>query len=249
MAEKFCAVCGAENKEHFTYCKHCGAFLPVVEKFPEEVPAKPREKYCFGDISYDEYARFIGSGAEDLLYDFERLEKGNRFVFCLPALFLGLVFGFYGLAAWFFYRNLKKAGLIMLCLGAFFTLADSLVNYSVTRELFEGIFGLLQSESFNAAAVAQQIVNAFYNYSVSVSSVFSHVGFFASFFVSAVCLKYYKKISAKRILAAKEFCATEGAPPLDFMFKKTGGTDIALAVLPFIAYFVFPIIFMAVAAI
>ncbi|MBQ1186860.1 MAG: hypothetical protein IIX54_04150 [Clostridia bacterium] len=246
MDQKFCAICGAENGEHFTYCKRCGAFLPVVEKFNEEPPVA-EEKYNFGDIAYYEYKQYLGAGAEGILYDFERLDKGQRFVFSLPALFLGLLFGFYGLSAWFFYRNLKKMGLMLLIIGAFFTLANTLVNYQACHSLVTEIFGVLGNSKFSVDLAAQQILNSFYYFSSSFVSVFKPVGFFASFFVSAFCLKFYKKDSAKKIMRVKEMCCMHGAPSQSFIFKKLGGTDAALAFLAFLAYLAFPIICLVVA--
>lgn len=245
MSNKFCAVCGAENKEHFTYCKQCGAFLPVVEKMPRAEAPSYEKKHTFGDITYAEYSRYIKSGADGILFEFEKLDKGSRFAFSLPALFLGLVFGFYGLAAWFFYRNLKKIGFILLMIGAFFTLADALVNYSLVRSLVDGLSGVFLYGGFDSSRALQQLINVIYSYSVSFVGIFKHIGFFASFFVSAVCLKIYKKSSALEITKAKEYCAATGAP-FDFVVKQIGGTNVALAAIPFIVYLFFPIICLTV---
>ena len=82
MAEKICASCSRENPSHFIYCRHCGATLPVVDKIRHDMPTA-EEKHRFDELSYFEYRRFIGAGADSILYDFEKLE-GCRFVFSLP---------------------------------------------------------------------------------------------------------------------------------------------------------------------
>lgn len=248
MAEKICAVCQTENQAHFTYCKYCGAMLPVVEKIKEEPPKTPENKRSFGEISYFEYHRYIGSGAEGILADFERLETGNRFVFCLPALFLGFFFGFYGLSSWFFYRNLKKYGLILLGLGIFFSLVDALVNFSVNRMFITELFNILSPRA-DIALVLSSVAQLINYYLYSFISVSNPVGFFASIIAAAVCLKIYKKDSERKISNLKAFYNEQSSLPLDILLKKEGGTSLALSTVPFVFYFVLPILFLAVSAI
>ena len=190
MAEKICVSCSTANEAHFTYCKYCGAVLPVVDKIQPETPTPQEEKPSFGDISYYEYHRFIGSGAEGVLDDFDRLQNGALVVFSLPLLFLGLLFGFYGLSAWFFYRNLKKWGLIMLIIGAILSLGDALVNLPLNQMLIGELIEIL---SGNRVSLVEAVLGLVSYYSYSVVTLSKYAGFFASFFVSAIGLTIFKE--------------------------------------------------------
>ena len=91
MSEKICVSCSTANSTHFNYCKYCGAVLPAIDKIQHPLPTPIEEKPNFEDISYLEYHRFIGSGAQGILHDFNRLQNGALVVFSLPLLFLGLL--------------------------------------------------------------------------------------------------------------------------------------------------------------
>lgn len=241
MAEKVCVSCGVQNPEHFTYCKYCGAILPVVDKLPSVEAAHLEEKYIFGDISYYEYRRYLGSGADNILYDFELLSKGRKTVFSLPLLFLGLVFGFFGMSAWFFYRNLKKPALILLLIALVFTAVDGLLNASLNQMLVSQIGSIFGGRgSLDTMAESLAGVLSYYSYyTVNISSIFSFV---ASFFVSAFALRYYKKHSYSSILKIKETYEDGVSAPLDILLKKAGGTSIALAFIPVLFAVIFPVI-------
>lgn len=245
MAEKICVSCSTANEAHFTYCKYCGAVLPVVDKIQPETPAPQEEKPSFGDISYFEYHRFIGSGAENVLYDFNRLQNGALAVFSLPLLFLGLFFGFFGLSAWFFYRNLKKWGLILLVIGSLLSLSDAFVNLELNRMLVKELAEILSGNRINLFEAVSGLVS-YYSYSVVTLS--KYAGFFAAFFVSAIGLTVFKEHCDQRIERIKA-SYDESCPPLDIVLKKAGGTRPLLAVLPFIAAFILPMIFVLVGAI
>lgn len=241
MAEKTCVSCGVTNPSHFTYCKYCGSILPVVDKFPKQETAPREEKYRFGEVSYFEYRCFIGNGADSILYDFELLEKGQKTVFSLPVLFLGIVFGFFGMSAWFFYRNLKKPALILLLLGLVCTVAEGFLNASLNQTLVSQLSDLLGSGAdFNS--IAQSAAGIFSYYSYSFVSIASYISFFASFFVSAAALGFYKKRSYEKIINIKRKCTEDSSEPLDIMLKRVGGTSIALGFIPVMFGMIFPVI-------
>ncbi len=244
MTDKICVSCSTANESHFTYCKYCGAMLPVVDKIQKEAPSPIEQKPCFEDISYYEYHRFIGSGAESILYDFNRLQNGAKFVFSLPLLFLGLFFGFFGISAWFFYRNLKKFGLFFLIVGALLTLGDALINLRLNQMVITEL-----SKALNApiAGIINSLSGLISYYSLSVVSLSKYVGFLASFFISAVGLDIYKEKSSEKILQIKA-SLNEHSLPLDLLLKYEGGTRLGLAILPFAAAIILPVIFVGLGA-
>ena len=239
MTDKICVSCSTVNEAHFTYCKYCGAVLPVVDKLQKETPAPTEEKPSFEGISYYEYRHFIGSGADDILYDFNRLQNGAKFVFSLPLLFLGLFFGFFGISAWFFYRNLKKFGLFFLILGAVLTLGDTLVNFELYQTIATELAKIFGSQSANLFSSLSGLVSY---YLASVVSLSQYVGFLAAFFISAVGLDIYKDKSSEKILQIKA-SLNETSMPLDLLLKYEGGTRPGLAVIPFAAAVILPMLF------
>ena len=241
MADKNCISCGVKNPAHFTYCKYCGAILPVVDKFPREEKEPAHEKHRFGEVSYYEYRQYIGNGAESILYDFELLDTGRKIVFSLPVLFLGLVFGFFGMSAWFFYRNLKKPALILLLIALVFTAVDSFFNASLNQMLVSQLSGLFSAKA-DFETVIESISGIFSYYSFLLINFSSYISFIASFFVSAFALGYYKKHSYKNILTTKLSCAADSVAPLDVLLKKAGGTSVALGFIPVLFATVFPVI-------
>ncbi len=241
MAEKVCVSCGVQNPSHFTYCKYCGAILPVVDRFPTEEPSPAEEKHSFGEVSYYEYRRYLGSGADNMLYDFKLLDKGRKFIFSLPVLFLGLVFGFFGMSAWFFYRNLKKPAFILLLIALLFTAVDGLLNASLNQMLVSQLSSIFGSRA-DFETIIQSVAGIFSYYSYSLVNISSSISFFASFFVSATALGYYQKNSHKNILNIKLRHSQEMREPLDIMLKRAGGTSVGLAFIPVLFALVFPVI-------
>ncbi|MBO5852376.1 MAG: zinc ribbon domain-containing protein [Clostridia bacterium] len=243
MSEKICANCREENQSHFTFCRYCGATLPVVDKIRHDIP-KSEEKRLFDELSYFEYRRFIGAGADNILYDFEKLED-RRFVFSLPVLFLGILFGFYGMSAWFFYRKLKKSGLILLLVAAFFTLLEGVLNFSVNKTLVIEIFRILGS-NFDSTQMAMSLSDALNYYSYSFIGFSNYISFVASFFVSAFALRIYKNVSYNRALAIKSSFSDESVLPLDIMLHRGGGTSPLLALVPIVLSLLAPILSVGV---
>lgn len=241
MTEKVCVGCGIKNPAHFTYCKYCGAILPVVDKSPREEKAPVYEKYRFGEVSYYEYRQYIGNGAENMLSDFELLDKGRKTVFSLPVLFLGLVFGFFGMSAWFFYRNLKKPALILLLIALVFTAADSFLNASLNQMLVNQLSSLFSAKA-DFETVIESVSGILSYYSFSLISFSSYISFVASFFVSAFALGYYKKHSYENILMTKLQYSADLSQPLDVLLKKAGGTSVALGFIPVLFATIFPVI-------
>ena len=225
MTEKICISCGTESPSHFEYCKHCGAILPVFDKIPreEECQAEPPS---FGEISYDEYSRFVEKNSKSILDDFIVLEN-RRNVFCLPVLFLGLFFGFFGMSAWFFYRKLKAHGAVLFLIGTVVAAVHVALNAEVYKAAWSigvGMLGGAVDLNLGTALLA--------NLSRYTLNITQYITFLASFFISADALRFYKKASYKKILSLKEKSA-EGDFSLDVALKKQGGVSVLSFILTF----------------
>ena len=232
MAEKVCVSCNTENPSHYEYCINCGAPLPTVDKIAKE-EYTPVEKPSFGELTYQEYQRFIGKNSESILDDFHRLES-SRTVFCLPVLFLGLFFGFFGMSIWFFYRKLKKAGTVLLLIGLGLTVAEGLVNASLNKTFIESFLSIASS-NLDEAAMADTLSQLINYFAYSLISFAKYIEFIASFFVSAMALRIYKKNSYELALSIKQKCLADPRLPLDILFKLHGGTSGSLCSLPIVA--------------
>ena len=242
MTEKVCLGCNTKNPSHFEYCKHCGAPLPAVDKLPKDEP-EVTELPSFGELTYREYQRFIGKNAESVLHDFHSLES-RRVVFCLPVLFLGLFFGFFGMSVWFFYRKLKKMGTVLLLVGLLFVIIEGVLNASLNKTFFESFMSIAQS-NLDENTMADTFSQLFSYYSYSLVSFTGYIEFFAAFYLSAIALRIYKKDSYERALALKQKCLADTRFPLDILLKLHGGTSGSLCSLPILAgIFASPIAFL-----
>jgi hypothetical protein len=237
MNSKICVNCAKENEEHFTYCKYCGTMLPVVDKQPEQnLNSTQAENYhCNTDekISPLLYRIYIGPGSEGIGAGFEKLQKkGSTISFYIPVFFLGIIFGIYGIAAWFLSRGMKKLGFLLLFTGVAFTFADGFINLDLNRELckhmllaFSGDGAAAENLSYNLTLYSQRALSIGY-YADIIFSFLS--GFFALFF--------YKKQADRDIM---QICSThveDYGAPLDIKIKLAGGRKNAMVLFPIIFY-------------
>lgn len=235
MADKICNSCATQNPSHFEYCKHCGAPLPVVDKAVWEEPVNI-EHPDFGDISYHEYQRFIGPNSEIILNDF----SSTRFGICLPVLFLGMFGGFFGMAAWFFYRKLKKVGFILLAIALVLAGAEAFINASLNKTLAE----VISSVDF-AATTPEFFSSLFEAYDYYYFGIAKYIDFISAFFISAFAFRIYKKESYKRIMAIKEEHLQNQALPLDYSLSQAGGVSIGILLIPiFVGFLAYPTFFL-----
>ncbi len=228
MTEKICISCGTESPSHFEYCKHCGAILPVVDKIPHEEFFEA-ELPSFEEISYDEYSHFVGINSKNILEDFKTIEE-KRYVFCLPVLFLGLFFGFFGMSAWFFYRKLKKQGCILFLIGTLLAAVHIIINVEVCKAIWFVFEALLQGSIDLNWSIT--LLTSFSRYTLNITR---YIEFAAAFFVSAFALRMYKKASYKKISVLKGKSANDPEFPLESALKNQGGTSVFSFALTFIS--------------
>jgi len=122
-AKVACAHCGAQNDPAARFCQICGAPMAAEGQPAPEGPAangewrraytygnykQPAEEFDVNGVSSEEMRTYLGKSADSLLLRF-RIILSERFspaAWNIPALLLG---PFY-----FFYRRMKKIGLLLL---------------------------------------------------------------------------------------------------------------------------------------
>ncbi len=250
MEKKICVKCAYENEEHFTYCKYCGALLPVVDKNPSGSPC-PTADLSFDSqdetvVSPREYHRYVGKNSESIVSAFEKMQTSSKKAsFCTPVFFLGVFFGFYGMSAWFLSRKMKKTGFFLLLLGILLTFADAFLNIGLNREFYNQ-FNLSFSQGFVSPLDIAYIISVFLSQMISASG---YVSFIFSFIAGFFALYSYKNKATRDILRIKQNYSENSAVPFEFLLKKSGGRKDSLVLIPLITAFLSNILAFAVTVI
>lgn len=224
MDEKICVKCATKNEEHFVYCKYCGAPLPVVDRRApvSDIPdtGSDGDTVAHG-ISRREYSIYVGKNAGDIVPSFEALQQsGKKASWCTPVFVLGLFFGFYGIAAWFFSRKMIKTGFILTAVGVFLTAADALVNMEMNRTLYNGLL---------YGGANYLYTSLYYCDPVSLSALPNIV---FSFLASIFALHSYKAKATRDILELKSVFVEDESLPMHI--SSAGGRKTALGLVPLI---------------
>ena len=247
-----CIRCGAENQDDYKFCMNCGAVLPqknetAVEKTSvvEDNSGKGLESALdFDGVSAAEMTAYVNPNANKLLPKFYNMEKfGQKVSFCFPVFILGLIFGFFGISMWCFYRKMKKLGLISLVLGIFLILGDLILNFNTTSQLVGGYAALIKDLIANDGGYSQALTqsameNLLTQYDSSYIRIFS---FLSQYVGSLSCpvlmgmfgLHIYKNKAIKDIKALKDVCPDE---ILLSQISAKGGTSMGLAAIPIIVH-------------
>ncbi len=237
--EKKCVKCARLSAEHFTYCRYCGATLPVVDRDPRFI-VEDDASYSEGEdctaISPKDYEYYIGPNSDKISEVFDSIsDTGSKTSWCTPVFLLGLLFGFYGISAWFFSRKLNRLAFCFLFAGIFLTVTDTVINRQLNAELFS-LFGSFFSgngstlrDVYSVATLFSGISEYFY-LKFSVSSFFGTVfSFIASFFA----LGSYKTKADRDILRIKTAHTEEDSLSLGVKLRRAGGRKILRATVPF----------------
>ena len=150
MDKKICLKCSTENEGNYTFCKHCGAMLPVVDRrynYPhtEEEPEGNSQtgQPDINGVSINDMSLYVGKRAYKFVPKFIRMQvSGESASFCAPVFLFGLFFGFFGTSIWFFWRKMPKIGSILLLIGLLLSAADTFLNYSAYSAYMDGLLGL-----------------------------------------------------------------------------------------------------------
>ncbi len=192
MDKKTCIKCSTENESNYVFCKYCGAVLPVVDKrynYPmeEEAPSESAKEPEIGGVSLGEMSLYIGKNPQKIIPKFIRMETADQTVsFCGPVLLFGFLFGFLGIAAWFFWRKMTKIGWIFTALGILALVADTVINYGAYSSYMDSTFALLYDIAKNPriyadpaviTQVTNEVIAAFeQNFNPIVSLISRYVG-------------------------------------------------------------------------
>ena len=117
MGKKICIKCSTENEEHFSYCRYCGAALPIVDRQHHfygdsgySVQTDPKE-IDFGAVSRSELEAYVGKNSEKLCRNSSiwslRAKKPH---FAYPFFFLVFLQDFSVCPAGFFTEKCIKSG-------------------------------------------------------------------------------------------------------------------------------------------
>lgn len=250
MDKKICLHCKTENDASFSYCRRCGSVLPVVEQkapFNAEVVSENPSPQATARPNIDGVDEevlkvYIGKNHTSILNRFYNMSLFNQKTsFCLPVLLLGLLFGFFGISCWFFYRKMNRIGFIFLALSLVYPLIDFIVNFGVTSS-FIGEFTNLLSSSYVAdeKLLSLELERIFTDYANNQRSFMPEIyslikGFAAPIVMSIFSLYLYKNKAIKDINRLYSTFPQDG----NFMFRVflAGGTSGSRILIP-IAVFI-----------
>lgn len=252
---KVCVRCQTENNSDYKYCKFCGAELPCVDRKPLWESAEDQSEEKVGsdvpvseNISVFEMNVFVGKNNDRIVPEFiDMQQKNKKASWCWPVFLLGLFFGFFGMAAWFFYRKMNKLGFILLGAALLLQTADMIVNFRAMTELYRDIFSAMYSYAGTFAtdpSAASEWLNSYINelalvYNANAVTIFSVIqqdvgGIVLPIIMALFGLHFYKEYSLQKI---GEIKTLHGGTPSYIMFLgNKGGTSAGRAVfVPIIA--------------
>lgn len=256
-----CIRCDYENQDDYKFCMNCGAVLPQKDKTPhnenfvckDDSSKVTDDVIDFDGVSTTEMSSYIKNNTNKILPKFYTMEKFSQKVsFCFPVFILGLIFGFFGISMWCFYRKMKKLGLISLGLGIFLVLGDLILNFNTTSQLVGGYAALIKDLIANDGGYSQALTqssmeNLLAQYDSSYIRIFSFLGQYVGSLICPVLmgmfgLHIYKNKAIKDIKALKGVCPDE---ILLSEISTKGGTSMGLAAIPIIVHILTSVIIVA----
>lgn len=258
---KVCVRCQTENSADYKYCKFCGAELPCADRKPlwdngdtDEAYKNEQSVSTSEDISVFEMNTFVGKNCDQIVPKFIAMQQNRRKTsWCMAVWLLGLFFGFYGMAAWFFYRKMNKPGIILLTVGILMQIGDLAVNFGNYSEFYRGLFDAMQiyteSLAVNSQTAAQwltertdQLVSIFIE---NASGLFSNINMYLGNFILPVIMGFlsfgiYKDHALSKIAVLKR----DFSDPHIYVsqLQSYGGTSTARVVIELVVYFVISLI-------
>lgn len=247
MNEKKCVKCATLSEEHFTYCRYCGAMLPVVDKDPlfTENFSDTAKAETHAEITPKDYECYIGPNADKITEVFDNMSvTGAKGSWCVPVFILGLLFGFYGISAWFFSRKLNKYAFFSLLAGVVLSFADAVINRQLSTELY-GLFTNWIGKGIPDIYSFSSFLSGMSEYFYLKISLFSFFGTVFTFVSSFFALNCYKKKADGDILQIKTTYVEESDIPLAVKLRHAGGLKSFRAILPLAVGALTNIIFFA----
>ena len=249
MTEKICVQCKTKNEEHYSFCKYCGASLPVVDRFDtEENQAHTAYEYAqpertsnidYGGVTEQELALYVGKNSHKIMPKFFAMQLVNKKTsWCFPVFLLGLVFGFFGMAFWFFSRKMIKVGVILAVCGILLTASDATINAHTNKEFIVDLFSSYEAAvigNIDQAQLNNNINLALEEYEKNYNPVFSYANSYIGETILPIIMAFfalgiYKTKAIKDILKIKQ---ANNEDDLDNLrIQDTGGQSIALVIIP-----------------
>lgn len=249
MHEKICVRCSHENREHFTYCKKCGALLPVVDRsfappplfrdMSDPVLEPDTFQTEFDGADRRDMGTFIGKNSEHYLRKLDRMQStGVSFSWCVPVFLLGLFFGLFGVSAWFFFRKLNKHGIIFTIAAILFMVLGGGLTVWLPS-ILSGQSALLQDLLVAVVFTAPVAVFSLALHLALTYPAFGILLVVTNLLIPAVAalsaVNVYKKRAVSLIAEVNELYP-ENKHLVWFALSKIGGRSLIPAVIPLIAF-------------
>ncbi len=248
MENKICFQCKEKNDPSFSYCKRCGAPLPVVEEKTDlsaEVVSENNTSHFEEDtidgVNAEHVRAFVGKNNTRIMDSFYNMSIYNKKTsFCAPVLILGLLMGFFGMSIWFFYRKMNKIGFLLLSIPLIFSCVDVALNFEVIKNFLKGYTEIFSLYMLDTEALNNQLTNLYADFAQNFVSFLPDVrniieSIAAPIFMSVFALYFYKRHAVKKV---KEICAyNKEDSNLSLKLFLSGGTSAIRTAIPFAATF------------
>ena len=256
---KICVKCSTENQDNFSFCKNCGAALPeTVAAHTNNINAQPLSTFedraleiDFDGVGYRELETYVGKNAKKIMPKFISLKLfGRRVSLSFPVLILGFLFGFWGMAVYFFSRKVFPVAVALTLCGLVFSGAQIAVKYEADKQFFS-VYSALVTEMVenpegSADELEETILNMYENYTASLNTEgYSLVSFIDLWVVrsmlpviiSGFATYFYYKSAVRRIKKVKETF-----PESESHIQKAGGLSVGLIFIPIAVNFAMSIL-------
>ena len=246
---KICVKCSTENQDNFSFCKNCGAALPKTAAAQTDNPnTQPLTTFedraleiDFDGVTFTELETYVGKNAKKIMPKFISLKLfGRKVSLSFPVLILGFLFGFYGMAVYFFSRKVFPVALALTLCGVAFSGAQIAAKYEADKAFFSEYSAIVNQIFENPEESAQNLeenmLNAYENYTAALGTKeYSFVSFIDLWVVrsmlpvilSGFATYFYYKSAVRRIKKVKE-TYIESEPYI----KRAGGFSVGLIFIP-----------------
>ncbi len=147
---KICVKCSTKNEDNFSFCKYCGAALPEIIAAPTNTESLDTPPSTFKDralnldfdgVTHAELENYVGKNSKRVMPKFIGLKLfGRKTSFSWPVLILGFLFGFYGMAVYFFSRKVFPVALALTLCGVALSAGVLATRYEADSKFFDSYF-------------------------------------------------------------------------------------------------------------
>ncbi len=264
---RICVQCSTENDDNFSFCKYCGASLPIVDRFSDESSENDASssfeeraaEIDFDGVTYDQLKTYIGKDSHRILPKFINIKLfGRKLNWSFPVLILGFLFGFFGMAVYFFSRKMFPIAIILTLCGIVFTAGSYAVNYNSDKVFFEEYRAFINDITQNTEKYLGEdgenlntaMLSIFEKYETNRNTRLGNIMYFADLwlvrsalpvFLSGFTNYFYYLSANKRIKKAKLKLAD--SPDTNEKIAHLGGFSVATLFIPIAVNLVMGIIY------